>query len=686
VTGGAASAGPVRQTLQRSSEAPAVHFAPASRGWSRSAPPVSQTTATDYLRPSRGWARTDHWGGSDASPELVRALRGGAAGRPLPADVDRQFGPPLGADFGNVRIHTDGTADRLARSIQSRAFTHGSDVYFSNGAYDPGSRRGRWLLAHELAHVAQHRSGPSTGTVIGRANDPAERAADRAADNVVGALHGGSAPIVGAPRQADLSTPSVNTDHTVRRMFGLEFELPIPVFRKESRGGSAVPKPAKATPKTDSKGNPIHSVQLAEGDGFDVHSDHSSALNPMVPQSAQGYMGYDPEKGVPVFMATILELATTPLDESKVTEAGVRRHLNKAADFAKEAMRRSRRSNVFGNWRTPLYTPNTLLDKLPNIKNATPPNTNYIGPAFEPNNINKAAVGVMSDRAYTQATQGFSLKSLQRHFLDQAGDTSRIQDPRKKAMRESVDLGSKAAKWLMPKWKYPFGHGNARRELQGYLTAIAYYLRASAVAGSEGFVGVLGKNMIGPFFFKTGLHTVRNQLQEKYPEVRDLLATPSQRAALGNKLLQLTKRKSNETFFPNDPSFFECGEWLQEVLAGTGDRALEDFKNPWSNELTAPSIGSGKHAGVGLVIENRRLAETLGMVGKKYSPDEWPDLALRIYYQHQLLSGDDAGRRLATARLRPRAASAPSAPPPGGTGMPTGTEIPGIPPAPPPPP
>lgn len=92
-------------------------------------------------------------------------------------------------------------------------------------------------------------------------------------------------------------------------------------------------------------------------------------------------------------MATILELATTPLDEATVTEAGVRRHLNKAGDFAKEAMLRSRRSNVLGDWRTPLYKRNTLLDNLPYIRKATPPNTNYIGPAFEPNNISKAAGG-----------------------------------------------------------------------------------------------------------------------------------------------------------------------------------------------------------------------------------------------------------------------------------------------------
>jgi len=673
VTGGAASAGPVRQTRQRSSQAPAVHFAPASRGWSRTAPPVSQTTATDYLRPSRGWARTDHWGGSDASPELVRALRSGAAGRPLPADVGRKFGPPLGADFGNVRIHTDGTADRLARSIQAAAFTHDSDVYFSNGAYDPGTHRGQRLLAHELAHVAQHLDGPSSGTVIGRANDPAERAADRAADSVMGALHGGSALAVDPTRQADAPAPPANSGHTVRRKFGFEFELRIPVFSKGSRGGSAVPKPARPKSETDEHGRSIDSVQLAESDWFEVHVDHSKKLNAVVPRTAQGTESGDP-------MATILELATTPLNEASVDEAGVRAHLQKAADFATEAMRRSRRTDTANaDWSTPLFDPDTLLDNLPHIKKATPPNTNYIGPAFEPAQINRVKVGVMSDHAYAQVTQGFSLKTLPRHFLDQAGDTSRIPANRKTALAEAVDIGTAATKWAMPRWRFPFGHGAARRELKGYFTAIAYYLRASALAGTEDFEGVLAKNMIGPFFFKTGLHTVGNQLRTKYPEVANLLATWPQRAALGDKLLELSQRGPAEKFFPNQADMFTCEQWLRPVLAGTADRALAGFKNPWSKELTAPSIGSGKKAGVGLVIENRRLAETLGVAGKSYAPDEWPDLAVRVFYQHLLLSGDDAQRRLAATKLQP-APTAPTTAPRRGR---SATEGPGIPKAPP---
>ncbi len=65
----------------------------------------------------------------------------------------------LGVGFDGVRLHTDARADQLSRSLQALAFTAGSDIFFRRGGYAPGSPAGRHLLAHELAHVAQQRSG-----------------------------------------------------------------------------------------------------------------------------------------------------------------------------------------------------------------------------------------------------------------------------------------------------------------------------------------------------------------------------------------------------------------------------------------------------------------------------------------------------------------------------------------------
>src|SRR5919198_2606875 len=77
-------------------------------------------------------------------------------GRPLEAGIRDQLSTNLGHDFGPVRVHTGPEADRSARGMGARAYTVGNDVVFAHGAYDPLSTPGRRLIAHELAHVAQH--------------------------------------------------------------------------------------------------------------------------------------------------------------------------------------------------------------------------------------------------------------------------------------------------------------------------------------------------------------------------------------------------------------------------------------------------------------------------------------------------------------------------------------------------
>lgn len=87
----------------------------------------------------------------------IRSARGG--GRPLPGGERGFFGPRLGADLGQVRVHDDGAAAELNRRLGARAFTVGSDVFFARGEYRPGTTAGRHLIAHELAHVLQQRGG-----------------------------------------------------------------------------------------------------------------------------------------------------------------------------------------------------------------------------------------------------------------------------------------------------------------------------------------------------------------------------------------------------------------------------------------------------------------------------------------------------------------------------------------------
>ena len=78
-------------------------------------------------------------------------------GLPLPDDVLADMENKLQADFSKVRIHTDAEAIKMAQMIKAQAFTHGYDIYFNKGKYNPYSSTGKHLLVHELTHVVQQK-------------------------------------------------------------------------------------------------------------------------------------------------------------------------------------------------------------------------------------------------------------------------------------------------------------------------------------------------------------------------------------------------------------------------------------------------------------------------------------------------------------------------------------------------
>jgi len=109
------------------------------------------------------------------------------AGRPLAEPVRAEMESRLGADFGDVRIHTGAAAHDAASAVQAEAFTAGRHVVFGRGRYDPRSASGRQMIAHELTHVVQQRSGPVAGTdrgdgvSVSHPSDRFERAAEATA-------------------------------------------------------------------------------------------------------------------------------------------------------------------------------------------------------------------------------------------------------------------------------------------------------------------------------------------------------------------------------------------------------------------------------------------------------------------------------------------------------------------------
>lgn len=83
----------------------------------------------------------------------VSAAKG--SGQPLSESTRSFFEPRFGTDFSSVRVHTDSTAAQGARSINAKAFTTGSNIFFNSGYYSPGTSTGKDLLAHELTHTIQ---------------------------------------------------------------------------------------------------------------------------------------------------------------------------------------------------------------------------------------------------------------------------------------------------------------------------------------------------------------------------------------------------------------------------------------------------------------------------------------------------------------------------------------------------
>lgn len=94
-------------------------------------------------------------GGVPVSNSFAKQLRHARGGHTLPESTRSQMEDKLDTDLSQVRIHTDSKAGQLNQQLQSHAFTHGHDIYFNQGRYQPGTTAGDQLLAHELTHVAQ---------------------------------------------------------------------------------------------------------------------------------------------------------------------------------------------------------------------------------------------------------------------------------------------------------------------------------------------------------------------------------------------------------------------------------------------------------------------------------------------------------------------------------------------------
>jgi Domain of unknown function (DUF4157) len=145
----------------------------------------------------------------DAAAALLAPVpaHAAAARRPEPGRLDLatqwRMSQAFGFDFSGVSIRRDSP---LATGA-TRAVVQDGEVHFRAGAYQPGTRAGDWLIAHELAHVVQQQGGRGDQPASRRA---IEREADRAATL---AVHGRPAPIALRAQPAAAYAFSDGEDH-----------------------------------------------------------------------------------------------------------------------------------------------------------------------------------------------------------------------------------------------------------------------------------------------------------------------------------------------------------------------------------------------------------------------------------------------------------------------------------------
>jgi hypothetical protein len=123
----------------------------------------------------------------------VKEVVGSGRGQPLDTGVREDMEARFGADFSDVRVHTDDRATESAKAVGAHAYTTGSNVVFQRDQYAPDTDGGKRMLAHELTHVVQQRSGPVDGTPteggvsVSHPSDRFEQEATANADRIVSA-------------------------------------------------------------------------------------------------------------------------------------------------------------------------------------------------------------------------------------------------------------------------------------------------------------------------------------------------------------------------------------------------------------------------------------------------------------------------------------------------------------------
>lgn len=199
-----------------------------------------------------------------------------ATGQPLDTATRSFMEPRFGHDFSQVRIHTDERAAESAQGINALAYTVGSDIVFGSGQYAPETNAGQRLLAHELTHVVQQRSGLVAGQAIANGwsiSDPSdsfEQEADRIADQVLTARPD---PILRPFRAESAAPESTETESAAAEIAEAEItrtniaRMPITIQRCGATPCNCSEEERAAYVGESSRSRHVYQIQRQDGGG-----------------------------------------------------------------------------------------------------------------------------------------------------------------------------------------------------------------------------------------------------------------------------------------------------------------------------------------------------------------------------------------------------------------------------------
>ncbi len=144
----------------------------------------SDKTMTEYASKTRRNAPPIASGLKTSAP-IVRHVTA-SGGQTLDAKTQQTMGARFGHDFSQVRIHSNARAFECAQAVGANAYAVGNDIVFGAGHFQPHSRDGERLLAHELTHVVQQsRFGMGSEERPSRREDASEQEAEAVASQVL---------------------------------------------------------------------------------------------------------------------------------------------------------------------------------------------------------------------------------------------------------------------------------------------------------------------------------------------------------------------------------------------------------------------------------------------------------------------------------------------------------------------